>query len=90
VKGKGRARFKSFTLMIRSQDSWSRDSLHVPKWLHLLNGHSIEPYKTEWSSFVWLNLIDPIPWSDSTCRSSQILKECCLQLAHLSGASNIF
>jgi hypothetical protein len=87
---KSGARFRSFTLMARSRDNWSGDSLHIPKWLYLLNYHSIGPYKTEWSSFLWLNLVDPIPWSDSTCRSSQVLVECCLQLPHSLGASDIF
>jgi hypothetical protein len=52
--------FRSFTLMARSQDSWRGGSLHVLMWLHLLNDHSNEPYKTEWSPSEWHNLIDPI------------------------------
>jgi hypothetical protein len=40
-EGKNGARFGSCTLMARSRDNWSGDSLHVPKWLHLMNDHSI-------------------------------------------------
>jgi hypothetical protein len=51
-------RFRSFTLMARSRDRWSGDSLHVSKWLHLSNDHSIESYKTELSSSEWIALVD--------------------------------
>jgi hypothetical protein len=47
--------------MARSQDSWSGVSLRVPKWPHLLSDYSIEPYKIGWFSFVWLDLVSPIP-----------------------------
>jgi hypothetical protein len=77
-------------VMVRSWSNWSGYSFHIPKWLHLMNDHSIEPYKIEWSSSEWLDLIDQILWSDSTCRSSQVLVHCCLQLQHLLGLQTSF
>jgi hypothetical protein len=37
-----------------------KDNLRVPKLLHLPNDRSIEPHKTGWSSYVWLDLVGPI------------------------------
>jgi hypothetical protein len=49
-----------FIVMVRSRGNWSGYSIHVPKWLHLTNDHSIAPYKIEWSSSKWLDLVDQI------------------------------
>jgi hypothetical protein len=52
-------RFK-ITLMEEAPESWIVENIHIPMWLHLLNDHSIVPYKIWWSSFEWSDLVVPI------------------------------
>jgi hypothetical protein len=46
-----------FTLMGEATESWIEENLHVPRWLHLPNDHSIEPCKIWWSSFEWSDAV---------------------------------
>jgi hypothetical protein len=43
--------------MREAPESWIVGNLHVLMWLHLLNDHSIEPYKIWRSSFQWSDLV---------------------------------